>query len=85
LIPGFWARTHKKCLQALSFEQRRACSAQACRAAGLNRCFEQSPVDALIGIKFGSWLRRQIPVWLDLCLLTHRRITVVPQRPACNG
>ena len=43
--------------------QRRACSAQACRAAGLNRCFEQSPVDALIGIKFGSWLRRQIPVW----------------------
>lgn len=45
-------------------------------AASLIRRFTQSPVDALIDIKVGCRLRRQIPVRLDLDTLARLRITV---------
>ena len=49
-----------------------------------NRRFAQSPIDALIDIKVGCRLRRQIPVRLAFDTLVHLRITVIPQwRPAC--
>lgn len=85
-IPAFWTCTHKKRPAALSFAVGRACSAQACPAAGLNRCFDHSPVDALIDIKFGCRLRHQIPVRLDLRPVIRLSTTVVPQRrPTCRG
>ena len=37
-------------------------------AARLNRRFAHSPIDALIDIKVGCGLRRQIPIRLDLQL-----------------
>ncbi len=50
--------------------------------------FVPSPTDALINLKVGCRLRRQIPVcWLDLRPVIHLRITaVIPQRwPARRG
>ena len=65
---------------------RRACQARCYPAAYLSRLFELSPVDALIDLKVGCRLRRQIPVWLDFDTLAHLRITLIPQRwPACRG
>ena len=59
---------------------------QAFPAAGLNRRFAHSPVNALIDLEVRCRLRRQIPVWLDLDALTHLRITVLPpRRPACRA
>ena len=45
--------------------QRTACLAQGYPPARLNRRFALSPVDALVDIKIGCGLRRQIPVRLD--------------------
>jgi hypothetical protein len=51
--------------------------------ARLNGRVDQSPIGALIDITFGLRLGRKSPVWLDLCSLTHLRVTVFPQqRPA---
>ena len=49
-------------------------------AAQLNRRFPQSPIDALISLKVGCRLRRQIPVRLDFDTLAPVRITVILQR-----
>ena len=49
-------------------------------AASQNPRLNQSPIDALIDIKLGHRLRRQIPIRLDLGALTHLRITILPQR-----
>jgi hypothetical protein len=55
-------------------------------AARLNGRVDQSPSGALIDITLGLRLGRQSPVWLDLCPLTHLRVTVIPQqRPAGQG
>ena len=65
---------------------RRACHTQAYPAASLNRRFAPSPVNALIDIKVGFGLCRQIPVWRDFDTTTHLRTTVIPQRwPARRG
>ena len=65
---------------------RRACLTQGYPPARLNRRFALSPVDALVDIKIGCGLRRQVPVRLDLHTITRLRITVLPQRwPACPG
>jgi hypothetical protein len=62
------------------------CSAQVHPAAGVNRRFGLSPVDALIDLKVRCRLRCQIPVWLGRNTLTDVRITVIPQRkPARRG
>jgi len=57
------------------FPLSRACQAQGYLAAILNRCFALSPIDALIGIKIGCGLRRQIPVRRDFDTITHLRTT----------
>lgn len=45
-----------------------------------NRSLDLSPTDALIDLKVGCRLRRQIPVWLDLRRVIHLRIsTFIPQ------
>ena len=59
-------------------------------AAHLNRRHAPSPIATLIDIKIGCGLCRFIPVGcpvrLDWHLLTHPRITVLPQqRPTCRG
>ena len=65
---------------------RRACLAQGYPPARLNRRFALSPVDALVDIKIGCGLRRQVPARLDSRPVIHLRITVVPQWwPACRG
>jgi hypothetical protein len=58
---------------------RRLRQTQVYPAARLNHRFDLSPIDALIGIKGGFGLRRQIPVRLDFDTLAHLRITVIPQ------
>jgi len=42
--------------------------------------FARSPIDALIDIKVGGGLRRQILVWLQFDTLAHLRITGIPQQ-----
>jgi hypothetical protein len=55
-------------------------------AARQNRHFTHSPIDTLIDLVVWLDLRCHIPVWLDLCSLTHLRIKALPQRwPACRG
>ncbi len=59
-------------------------------AAGLNRCFYRSPVDALVHLIVWRGLRRPIPagypIWLAVSTLAHLCVTVIPPgRPACRG
>ena len=64
----------------------RAGLAQGYPPARLGRRFALSQVDALVDIKIGCGLRRQVPVRLELHTITRLRITVLLQRwPACRG
>lgn len=49
-------------------------------AASLSHRFSRPPVDALINLKVGGRLCRQILIWLDRNTFNRLRIAVVPQR-----